>query len=58
MRKHALPVNLLPDRSRQTLTNFERWLLRNGKAFQTIRSYLYAARQYRKRYCKTGGCRL
>ncbi|MCI7128232.1 MAG: site-specific integrase [Clostridium sp.] len=50
MRKHALPVNLLPDRSRQTLTDFERWLLRNGKAFQTIRSYLYAARQFLSLY--------
>ncbi len=47
------PVNLLPDRSRQTLTNFERWLLRNGKAFQTIRSYLYAARQFLSLYSET-----
>ena len=50
MRKNALPVNLLPDNSRQTLAGFEPWLLRNGKAFQTIRSYLYAARQFLSLY--------
>lgn len=50
MRKNALPVNLLPDNFQQTLAGFEPWLLRNGKSFQTIRSYLFAARQFLSLY--------
>ena len=45
MRTIALPVNLLSEGSRQKISDFEPWLLRSGKAYQTIRSYLYAARQ-------------
>ena len=50
MRTIALPVNLLSEGSRQKISDFEPWLLRSGKAYQTIRSYLYAARQFLSLY--------
>ena len=46
MKKHALPADLLPDSFQQSIADFELWLLRNGKSFQTVRSYLYSARQF------------
>ena len=36
MRTIALPVNLLSEGSRQKISDFEPWLLRSGKAYQTI----------------------
>ena len=39
MRTIALPVNLLSEGSRQKISDFEPWLLRSGKAYQTIRSF-------------------
>ena len=39
MRTITLPVNLLSEGSRQKISDFEPWLLRSGKAYQTIRSY-------------------
>ena len=50
MRTIALPVNLLSEGSRQKISDFEPWLLRSGKAYQTIRSYLYSARQFLSLY--------
>ena len=50
MRTIALPVNLLSEGSRQKISDFEPWLLRSGKAYQTILSYLYAARQFLSLY--------
>ena len=44
MRKTALPTDRLSETARQKLSRFEAWLLRNGKSYQTIRSYLYTAR--------------
>ena len=50
MRTIALPVNLLSEGSRQKISDFGPWLLRSGKAYQTILSYLYAARQFLSLY--------
>ena len=46
MRKTALPTDRLSETARQKLSKFEAWLLRNGKSYQTIRSYLYTARHF------------
>lgn len=50
MRTITLPVSLLSEGSRQKISDFEPWLLRSGKAYQTIRSYLYSARQFLSLY--------
>ena len=50
MRKTALPTDLLSETTRQQLSGFEAWLLRNGKSYQTIRSYLYTARHFLSLY--------
>lgn len=50
MRKTALPTDRLSETARQKLSRFEAWLLRNGKSYQTIRSYLYTARHFLSLY--------
>ena len=50
MRKTALPTDRLSETARQKLSMFEAWLLRNGKSYQTIRSYLYTARHFLSLY--------
>ncbi len=50
MRKTALPTDLLSETTRQQLSGFEAWLLRNGKSYQTVRSYLYTARHFLSLY--------
>lgn len=50
MRKIVLPVDRFSEKIRKQLSGFESWLLRNGRSVQTVRSYLFAARQFLSLY--------